>query len=48
MFDTNPLEAAPGVMNVWSYAQDDQDADTWIDRGIAAGTLPVEAATASR
>jgi hypothetical protein len=46
MFDTNPLEAAPGVMNVWSYAQDDQDADTWIDRGIAAGTLPVEAATA--
>jgi len=45
MFDTNPLDTEPGGMNVWSYAQDDQDEDTWIARAVASGTLPVEAAT---
>lgn len=45
MIDAQPLGGEPGEVNVWSYAQDDQSATTWHDRGVALGTLPDEAST---
>ena len=44
MLDTDPLGGEPGETSVWSYAQDDRDADTWIQRAVSAGMFAPDVA----
>ena len=44
MLDTNPLGGDPGEVSVWSYAQDDRDEATWIQRAMSIGTFTPDTA----